>query len=417
MLYERWQQIARAHPREIALWNTATQERWTFGELERRGAAFSSAAGTPVFPRGISAEFVWQVLAAWRTKQLSCPLESGQLPPKFPPVPDRIVHLKLTSATTGSPKLVAFTAPQLMADAENIVQTMGLRPDCPNLGVISLAHSYGFSNLVTPLLLHGIPLILSDSPLPEAMRRAAACARQVTLPAVPALWRVWHEAGAIPANVRLAISAGAPLPLALEREVFAAGVKIHNFYGATECGGIAYDASDRPRSDNACVGTALRHVGLATDADGGLEVRSAAVGETFWPEPEPNLSSGLYRTSDLVELKEGLLFLRGRATDQINVAGRKVSPETIERALLTHPAVSDCLVFGAAGPHAERGQIVVACVVARGPVDKESLRQFLLAELPAWQVPREWQFVASLAPGARGKISRADWRVKLGYTN
>jgi len=35
---------------------------------------------------------------------------------------------------------------KLAADAENIVATMGLRADWPNLGVISLAHSYGFSN-------------------------------------------------------------------------------------------------------------------------------------------------------------------------------------------------------------------------------------------------------------------------------
>jgi long-chain acyl-CoA synthetase len=41
---------------------------------------------------------------------------------------------------------------------------MGLRPDWPNLGVISLAYSYGFSNLVLPLLLHGIPLFLAPSP-------------------------------------------------------------------------------------------------------------------------------------------------------------------------------------------------------------------------------------------------------------
>ena len=120
---------------------------------------------------------------------------------------------------------------------------MGLRPDWPNLGVISLAHSYGFSNLVLPLLLHGIPLILAPAPLPEIIRRAAGRKCAVTLAAVPALWRAWHEAAGIPAQVRLAISAGAPLPLNLEQSVFAAGgIKIHNFYGASECGGIAYDS-------------------------------------------------------------------------------------------------------------------------------------------------------------------------------
>ena len=50
---------------------------------------------------------------------------------------------------------------------------MGLRPDWPNLGVISMAYSYGFSNLVLPLLLHGIPLFLAPAPLPEVLRGAA----------------------------------------------------------------------------------------------------------------------------------------------------------------------------------------------------------------------------------------------------
>jgi len=117
---------------------------------------------------------------------------------------------------------VAFAAEQLAADPENIVATMGLRPDWPNLGVISLAHSYGFSNLVLHSCCTGIPLFLGPSPLPEALRRAAAEAGgPITLAAVPALWRAWLEAGAIPPNVRLAISAGAPLPLDLERAVYA----------------------------------------------------------------------------------------------------------------------------------------------------------------------------------------------------
>src|SRR5437763_6003551 len=145
---------------------------------------------------------------------------------------------------------------------------MGLRPEWPNLGVISLAHSYGFSNLVTPLLLHGIPLLLSDSPLPEAVRRAAVLADSVTLPAVPALGRASHEARAIPQNARLAISAGAPLPLSLEQAVFdATGIKLHNFYGASECGGIAYDGAALPRCDAACVGAPLRNVEISVNAD------------------------------------------------------------------------------------------------------------------------------------------------------
>ena len=96
---------------------------------------------------------------------------------------------------------------------------MGMRPDWPNLGVISMAYSYGFSNLVLPLLLHGIPLFLAPAPLPEILRGAAKAHWNLTVAGVPALWHAWHKAGVILNNVRLAISAGAPLPLTLEQAV------------------------------------------------------------------------------------------------------------------------------------------------------------------------------------------------------
>jgi acyl-coenzyme A synthetase/AMP-(fatty) acid ligase len=94
----------------------------------------------------------------------------------------------------------------------------------------------------------------------------------------------------------------------------------------------------------------------------------------------------------------------------INVAGRKLSPATVEQALSRHPAVRDCLVFGVASQAADRGEHIVACVQVSRDTTVTELRQFLLAQLPAWQVPREWQFVASLSANQRGKISRAEWR-------
>ena len=154
----------------------------------------------------------------------------------------------------------------------------------------------------------------------------------------------------------------------------------------------------------------MQNVDLSVSEEGCLEVRGRAVGQTYWPEPQPNLKGGVYRTSDLVELKGGRVFLRGRAGDLINVAGRKVTPEAIERVLLGHPQVRECLVFGAPSPEAERTDMVVACVAVQSGVTADRLRNFLLSRLPAWQVPREWRLVASLQMNSRGKVSRADWR-------
>jgi acyl-CoA synthetase (AMP-forming)/AMP-acid ligase II len=286
-----------------------------------------------------------------------------------------------------------------------------LRAEWPNLGVISLAHSYGFSNLVLPLVLHGIPLILVGSALPEALRAAARSEESVTLAAVPALWQAWHGADCIPANVRLAISAGAPLALPLEHAVFAArGLKVHNFYGSSECGGIAYDPAEAPRTDASYAGRPLQNVTVTTAKEGCLEVRSAAVAETYWPQSSPELTQGVFRTSDVGELVEGAVYLRGRVTDQINVAGRKVLPETIEAVLAGHPQVRACLAFGVPSSDAQRGEAIVACVAGKAAGLVDSLKQFALTHLPAWQVPRDWWFVESLEANGRGKLSRAEWR-------
>jgi long-chain acyl-CoA synthetase len=430
MLYDRWQQIVRAHPGEEALIDGRTGRRWTFGQLDDDARHYvpppsahtSDPSRDVIFPCGMTAEFVLQTLSAWRNHQLLCPLELGAVPPPLAPLPEdkRVVHLKQTSATSGQARMVLFTAEQLAADAAQIVSTMGLRPDWPNLGCISLAHSYGFSNLVLPLLLHGIPLFLLEAPLPESVRRAVADLGPVTLPAVPALWRAWQEAGVLSPQIRLAISAGAPLPVALEQAIFqGSNLKVHNFYGSTECGGIAYDRSTVPRAEDACIGGAMDQVTLTLATSGCLEVRSAAVGLGYWPEPEPTLRDGSFQTSDLAEIKNELIYLRGRTGDQINVAGRKVAPETIERALRDHPDIAECLVFGVPGADSGRGDLIVACVVTKtkpqGAMEENSWRQFLLSRLPAWQVPKEWRRVENLRPNERGKLSRTQWRTRLGF--
>jgi acyl-CoA synthetase (AMP-forming)/AMP-acid ligase II len=67
--------------------------------------------------------------------------------------------------------------------------------------------------------------------------------------------------------------------------------------------------------------------------------------------------------------------------------------------------------LGVPSRDAERTEMVVAVVVS--DARENELKKFLLEKLPAWQVPREWHFVDSLAANARGKISRAEWRRRL----
>ena len=154
----------------------------------------------------------------------------------------------------------------------------------------------------------------------------------------------------------------------------------------------------------------MANVTLNLADSGCLMVSGSNVGETYWPQADADLGLGRFQTSDRVELRDGWVFLRGRVSDLINVAGRKVAPETVEAALRAHPGIRRCLVLGVPAEDDARAELILACVAGDPGLTEAALRSFLLERLPAWQVPRAWWFVPELEADARGKLSRVAWR-------
>src|SRR5438874_11192187 len=116
MLFERWRQIARDCRNQIALQDLAGGRRWTFSQLAAAAEKGPWDKRSIAFPQRASPDFIIGVLRAWRFGRVVCPLEPGQAQPSLAAdLPPGIVHLKTTSATTGAPRLIAFTAAQLMA--------------------------------------------------------------------------------------------------------------------------------------------------------------------------------------------------------------------------------------------------------------------------------------------------------------
>lgn len=443
-LLARWHAVLARHGAEPAVFLAATGGTLTFDELQTQAEAraarwneFAADGHRVAIYSSTGFDFVLDTLGTWQAGLIACPLEpscatspspSTVEPAYWHGLPAGIVLAKTTSGSTGAPRRVLFTAEALIADADNIVATMGLRREWPNVAAISLAHSYGFSNLVLPLLLHGIPLWLAASSLPEALRAALqgpghlSKRPHVTLPGVPALWRSWFAADLLDRHIARAISAGAPLPLELEHAVFTAtGVKLHTFLGSSECGGITYDGTDVPRTDASLAGTPLHGVRLSLAPTGTLRVESAAVAAGYWPEDEPasdTLGPGWFCTGDLAEERADGWHLLGRAAEVMNLAGRKVHPAEIETVLREHAWVTECLVFSVPSTNAARGEEAVALVnlapAANSAADVAThlaeLREWLCRRLPAWKCPRHWRPAPALAANARGKTPRATWR-------
>ena len=314
--------------------------------------------------------------------------------------------LKLTSGTTSAPRAILFRASQLLADCENICTTMSLTADDLNFGAIPFSHSYGFSNLLTPLLCRGVPLVATDDRLPRAILNGLAATDATVLPGIPVFFQKLAELENAPAlpRLRLCISAGAPLaPVVGGRFTGRFGLKIHAFYGASECGGIAYDASAEPHYKEGFVGTALSGVTISPLEDGRIAIRSTAAGDGYFPDADDALRDGCFVPGDLVELTPHGLAIVGRASDFINVAGRKLSPSAVEQCLLECPGVRQAVLFGVPSPL--RGEEAVVCL-AGDDLDAAGVLRFCHEHLSPWQVPRDIWIVPEIAANDRGKISR-----------
>jgi fatty-acyl-CoA synthase len=88
------------------------------------------------------------------------------------------------------------------------------------------------------------------------------------------------------------------------------------------------------------------------------------------------------------------LYWDGRLADIIKTGGANVSPLEVDEALATHHGVKLSKTVGL--PHAELGEVVVACVVPHEDVhiDADDIRAYLRKRLASYKVPRHVLFVS-----------------------
>ena len=430
-LLAAWDETLARKSAAPAIFDTRGEVLRTFAHLEKRARELESEVAGRVYPIDIGNHPDWpaHLLAALRRGAVALPLEGSITPQqreKALQVCDssdlgepRPVLLKLTSGTTAAPRAIRFQSGQLVADCLQICDTMGIGSDDVNFAVIPLSHSYGFSNLVTPLLVRGIGMVLSRDRMPRAVLDDLARTDATVFPGMPVFYQAFCEMENPPAlpKLRLCISAGAPLPLELARkfrEKFT--LSIHSFYGSSECGGICYDRDAR-LDEPGFVGTPMNGVKiemLDRDASASrIRIQSAAAGDGYFPEPDSEkLGSGFFSPDDLLSRSGGGFRIVGRVSDVINVAGKKVNPAEVEAELLRFEGVRGAIVFGRESTL--RNEEVAACVAAGPEVRESELLEFCRQHLSGWQVPKRIFFVNEIPVNERGKVSRRELAQRFG---
>src|SRR5262249_36538636 len=130
--------------------------------------------------------------------------------------------VKLTSGTTAAPRAIRFRSDQLLADCNQICDTMDISDDDLNFGVIPVSHSYGFSNLLTPLMARGVPMAVTRDRTPRAVLADLARTGATVFPGTPVFYQAFCDMDDVPPlpKLRLCIAAGAPLSRAVAKKFF-----------------------------------------------------------------------------------------------------------------------------------------------------------------------------------------------------
>ena len=430
-LLQAWEKTLRLHGGKRAVMQAGNGAAVTFRELDARAADWArTCVPAPALVRGRAVVFTAENGIGWlqiflgllKAGAVVVPLDAAEPPQaqqslavslraaawwngaklEFLPRARRwrdaeVCLIKLTSGTMGKPRALVFTAGQLLADGRQVTATMGIGPRDLNYALIPLGHSYGLGNLTLPLLAQGVPLVCGSAPLPHAIAADFARWRPTVFPGVPALWRAIAASELVLPGLRLAISAGAPLPPEVASD-FAArfGQPLHSFYGSSETGGITYDRTGQATLAGE-VGGALHGVRLTALRGARLQVCSAAVLTHGQRRRIGTLGAWIMPDRARLGVHGGVTLL-GRRGSTVKIAGRRVNLGEVCDQLLRLPGVRQAWVGLGAGT--EPALRAVVATERRG----EELRADLLGGMAAWKVPKRIRVLPALPLTPRGKI-------------
>jgi long-chain acyl-CoA synthetase len=146
---------------------------------------------------------------------------------------------------------------------------------------------------------------------------------------------------------------------------------------------------------------------LASGECGEVQIRGTSMFRGYWNNPKATAAAhidGWFKTGDVGYLdKEGYLFIVDRIKDMVIRGGENIGCGEVEAALLEHHLVREAAVYSV--PDERLGEEVAATIFCSVEIDETELREFLVARLAKFKVPRYiQQSEGNLPRTASGKI-------------
>ena len=347
--------------------------------------------------------------------------------------PESIALLQYTGGTTGRAKAAILTHANLTAATRIygawFADDAAAGPQAVVLVVLPLFHIMALVSILLRRLNEGACLVLHQRFDVEKTLDDIARKHISGFSGVPTMWIALVNVPDIATRDLSSLasigSGGAPLPIAIHNRIRAlTGLDLRGGWGMTEtCAAGTNLPLVLPPGKEGSVGIPLPGISIdivaVDDATrilpigetGEIRIRAPNVTAGYWNRTEETAAAfhdGCFLTSDIGRMdQDGFLYLIDRKNDLIISGGFNVYPQTIENAVIEHPAVAEVLVIGV--PDSYRGEAAKACVVLRKDCPAftlAELRYFLHGRLGRHEMPQHLVFRDILPKTPVGKYSR-----------
>ena len=339
--------------------------------------------------------------------------------------PEGTADILYTTGTTGRSKGVMISHRTIIADAENLIDGQGFTHELAFVVNGPLNH-IGSLSKIYPVVMLGATLMIVDG-LKDMNKFFAAFdypAEKMATFLVPASIRMLiqfsGEQLARYADKIDFIETGAAAISQADMEALCQllpKTRLYNTYASTETGIIATYNYNSGKCVAGCLGRTMKHSKLMITEDGLIACQGDTLMSGYVGDPERTASilrGDTVYTSDIGMIDEdGLLHLKGREDDVINVGGFKVAPTEVEDAAMSFSRLKDCICIAAEHPITGRALKLLVVMNDGEQLNKRELALHLKERLESYKVPMLYEQVEKVARTFNGKLDRKKYTLNI----
>lgn len=346
-----------------------------------------------------------------------------------PSTADQIALLIHTGGTTGVPKAVALTHKNLCS---NVYQSVAWVPPLHEgaevfYSVLPYFHAFG----LTISLLAGLRLAATIAVFPKfdpsqilLSQRRLPCTFFLGVP--PMFDRLLAELENIPVDMTsMTFSLSGAMPLSqelMERWEQATGGLMIEGYGMSEASPILLGSPVSPLKRAGALGVPFpsTEVRIVDPENTEVDVPAGEIGELlargpqvfggYWENSEETaevLKDGWLHTGDLVQIRDGFIYMADRRKELIISGGFNIYPSQVEDAVRSMPGIEDVAVVGMPSGKNSGEDVVAALVLEAGAsISLADVREWAEKSLAHYALPRQIVVVQELPKSQIGKVMR-----------